>query len=124
MIEKLNIKEDHEGFIYLFKSKTHKTGMTQPHRHAELEMNLVIRGSAEYILSNKSYKLTRGSIVWLFPDQEHLLCKTDKEFEVYVAVFKMKRFNNILLSKEKYNMLLESNPKGNFCRRLSIASTE
>jgi len=124
MIETLNIKENLEGFIFLYTSKDHKTGMAQPHRHVELEMNLVMKGSAEYILSDQSYKLARGSIVWLFPGQEHLLCKTDEDFEMYVAVFKKKLFNDIPLKKEKYNTLSEPNPEGNFCRRLSIVSTE
>lgn len=124
MIETLNINENHEGFIYHYKSKNHKTKMLHPHRHIELEMNLVTKGTGEYILSDQSYKLSRGSIVWLFPGQEHFLNKTDDNFETYVVVFKDNLFNNTLIGDNKYHTLSESNPEGYFCRRLSNSSTE
>src|SRR5680860_365068 len=124
MIEKLNIKKGNEGFLFLYRSENHRKAMMYPHRHVELEMNLVIKGSAEYILSNQSYKLTRGTIVWLFPGQSHQLCKTDSDFEMYVAVFKKESFEDILFKVEKYNTLSRPNPEGSFCRRLSFSSTE
>src|SRR5699024_6701025 len=81
-------------------------------------------GCAEYILSNQRYKPTPGNIVWLFPGQEHQLSKTCPNFEMYVIVFKEELFKNILLLKEKYNVLLEQNPRGSFCRSISLSSIE
>lgn len=124
MIEELKIEKNHQGFVFLYQSKEHKLGMCTPHHHKELEMNIVIKGSAEYILSDQRYELTPGSIVWLFPGQEHQLTKTDPNFEMYVVVFKDELFKNILLLKEKYNVLSEQNPEGSFCRRISLSSTE
>ena len=124
MIEQLQIEKNHQGFVFLYSSKEHKMGMCKPHRHRELEMNIVIKGSAEYILSNQRYELTPGSIVWLFPGQEHQLSKTDPNFEMYVIVFKEELFKNILLLKEKYNVLSEQNPSGSFCKRVSLSSIE
>ncbi|CAN5194700.1 AraC family transcriptional regulator [soil metagenome] len=124
MIEELKIEESHQGFVLLYDAKTHHVCMRNPHRHKELEMNIVIRGSAEYVLSNQRYKLAPGSIVWLFPGQDHLLSKTDPEFEMYVVVFKEELFKNNLSSKEKYNILLDPNPSGSFCRRVSMPSIE
>jgi len=124
MIEELNIKEGNEGFLFLYRSENHRREMMHPHRHTELEMNLVTKGSAEYILPRQRYKLTRGSIVWLFPGQSHQLCKTDADFEMYVAVFKKKLFEDILLKKGKYIILSRPNPEGSFSRRLSFASTD
>lgn len=124
MIEELKIEENHQGFVFLYDSKEHESGMLNPHRHKELEMNIVIKGSAEYILSNQRYRLTPGNIVWLFPGQEHQLVKTDANFEMYVIVFKEELFKNILLLKEKYNVLSEQNPIGSFCRKISLASIE
>lgn len=124
MIEELKIEENHQGFVLLYDAKTHKVCMRNPHRHKELEMNIVIRGSAEYVLSNQRYMLAPGSIVWLFPGQEHLLAKTDPQFEMYVVVFKEELFKNKFLTKDKYNILLDPNPSGSFCRRISMASIE
>lgn len=124
MIEELKIEENHQGFVFLYDSKEHQLEMRNPHRHKELEMNVVIKGCAEYILSNQRYKLAPGNIVWLFPGQEHQLAKTDPNFEMYVIVFKEKLFKNILLLKDKYNVLSEQNPIGSFCRRVSLSSIE
>lgn len=123
MIEELKIEETHQGFIFLYNSKEHQVCMRNPHRHKELEMNLVIKGCGEYILENQRYKLTPGNVVWLFPGQEHQLSKTDSNFEMYVVVFKEKLFKNTVL-KEKYNVLCEQNPIGSFCRKVSLASIE
>lgn len=124
MIEELQIQENHQGFVLLYESKAHQVGMRNPHRHKELEMNIVIRGCAEYVLSNQRYKLTPGSIVWLFPGQEHLLTKTDANFKMYVIVFKEELFKSTQLLKEKYNVLSEPNPVGSFCRRVSLSSIQ
>lgn len=122
MIEELHIEENHQGFILLFDSKTHKVCMRNPHRHKELELNIVIRGCAEYVLEDQRYFISAGSIVWLFPGQEHMLSKTDENFEMYVIVFKEELFKNKSLPKDKYNILSESNPEGTFCRKISMPS--
>lgn len=122
MIEELRIEESHQGFILLYESKTHKVCMRNPHRHKELELNIVIRGCAEYVLADQRYFLSAGSLVWLFPGQEHMLSKTDENFEMYVIVFKEELFKNQNLPTDKYNILSESNPKGDFCRKISMPS--
>lgn len=124
MIEELKIEENHQGFVFLYDSKEHTVGMRSPHHHKELEMNIIIKGSAEYILSDQRYKLGRGNIVWLFPGQEHQLSKTDTEFKMFVIVFKEELFKENPSLKEKYNVLSEQNPSGSFCRRISLSSTE
>lgn len=122
MIEELKIEENHQGFILLYESKTHKVCMRNPHRHKELELNIVIRGCAEYVLSDQKYLLTPGSLVWLFPGQEHMLSKTDANFEMYVIVFKEELFKNKDLPKDKYDILSQANPTGDFCRKISMSS--
>ena len=124
MIEEHKIEENHQGFVFLYSTKEHAFGMRTPHHHKELEMNIIIKGSAEYILSDQIYELTPGNIVWLFPGQEHQLIKTDPNFEMYVVVFKEALFKNTLSLDEKYNVLSEQNPEGSFCRRVSLSSIE
>lgn len=124
MIEEHKIAESHQGFVFLYSSSTHKVRMQNPHMHKELEINVVTKGRAEYVLSNQRYQLTPGSIVWLFPGQPHLLSNPDENFEMYVAVFKEELFQNTCVLQEKYNILLESNPTGSFCKRLSLSSLQ
>src|SRR5690554_3192670 len=124
MIEELKMEENHQGFLFLYDAKEHQRIMLAPHRHKELEMNIIIRGSGEYILANQRYQLSPGHIVWLFPDQEHQLSWTDPNFQMYVIVFKEELFQNILLLKEKYSLLTEKNPLGSFCRKVSLSSIE
>lgn len=124
MIEELRIQEDHQGFVLPYDAEVHRVGMRTPHRHKELEMNVVVRGRAEYVLSDQRYRLSPGSIVWLFPGQEHLLTKTDASFKMYVVVFKEQLLNHDRLLQKKYQILRESNPAGSFCRRVSLASTQ
>ncbi|WP_067034088.1 AraC family transcriptional regulator [Allomuricauda sp. CP2A] len=124
MKEELNIKKDHHGFVFLYDSKNHRTVMNGPHHHKELELNIVIRGSAEYLLSDQRYRLARGNLVWLFPGQEHQLIKTDSKFKMYVIVFKEEILKKTILLDEKYKALSEKNPIGSFCRRISLPSME
>jgi AraC-like DNA-binding protein len=59
----------------------------RPHRHAELEVNLVLRGTATYLLGTRRYQLTPGTLAWLFPGQEHLLVDQSADHELWWAVF-------------------------------------
>ena len=124
MIEELKMEENHQGFLFLYDAKDHQRIMLSPHHHKELEMNIIIRGSGEYILANQWYQLNAGHIVWLFPGQEHQLSRTDANFQMYVIVFKEELFQNILLLKEKYSLLTQKNPIGSFCRKVSLSSIE
>ena len=124
MVEELRIHEDHHGFVLPYDAEAHRVGMRTPHRHKELEMNVVVRGRAEYVLSDQRYRLSPGSIVWLFPGQDHLLTKTNDAFKMYVVVFKEQLFDNDRLLKEKYQILRESDPVGSFCRRISLTSIQ
>jgi AraC-like DNA-binding protein len=58
------------------------------HRHAELELNLVLRGSATYLLRSRRDHLTRCSLVWLWPSEDHILTERSPDFDVWVVVFR------------------------------------
>src|SRR5207247_2295767 len=57
----------------------------RPHRHAELEVNLVVRGSASYLLGERRYELTPGTLTWLFPGQDHVLVEESADHELWWA---------------------------------------
>jgi hypothetical protein len=87
------------------------------HRHAELELNLVVRGTASYLLGDRRYALTPGTLTWLFPGQDHLLVDESSDHELWWAVFRPALVARIATT-EQARPLLEEDPAGQFSRRL------
>jgi AraC-like DNA-binding protein len=88
------------------------------HHHAELELNLVTRGNGAYLLGNRRYQIRRGDLLWLFPAQEHLLYEQTADFEMWIGVFK-RRVVKRTATDPNTRVLLQTQPSGEFCRRLS-----
>lgn len=61
---------------------------TRPHTHAELEFNLVVRGSVRYLVDDQRYDLRRHDLLWLFPEHEHLLVQPSPDAEMWIGVLK------------------------------------
>jgi hypothetical protein len=45
----------------------------QVHTHAELEFNLVEAGAASYLVGGRRVDLQPRTLIWLFPDHDHVL---------------------------------------------------
>src|SRR5579859_1807794 len=88
------------------------------HRHDELELNLVTKGTSSYLLGDRRYDLHSDVMVWLFPDQDHVLIDWSPDFEMWIALF---RPESVVESKaeELSAGLVARNPSGSFCRRLA-----
>jgi AraC-like DNA-binding protein len=89
-------------------------GSPRGHRHAELELNLVVRGSASYLLGERRYQLSPGTLTWLFPGQDHVLVDESADHELWWAVFRPG-----LVSGAAPPPLLEPDPVEQFSRRLA-----
>ncbi len=87
------------------------------HRHAELEVNLVVRGTASYLLGDRRYALTPGTLTWLFPGQDHVLVDESADHELWWAVFRPALVSRIATTREA-RPLLQADPVGRFSRRL------
>jgi AraC-like DNA-binding protein len=87
------------------------------HHHDEPEFNLVIRGTARYLLNDRRYDLGPGCLVWLFPDQEHLLVDLSSDFSCWIGVIRPRLLRQACAGR--HPELLVRNPPGHFCRRLS-----
>lgn len=59
-----------------------------PHVHVELELNLCVRGEAEYLMEGGRTILRPGRILWLFPEQDHALWRASEDFCMWIAVFR------------------------------------
>lgn len=92
----------------------------RPHRHAEVEVNLVVRGTATYLLGDRRYLLTPGTLTWLFPAQEHVLVDESADHELWWAAFSPGLVARAATTPQA-RALLESDPAGEFSRHLAAA---
>ena len=89
-----------------------------PHRHAEIELNLVTEGRAAYLLGDRRYDLTRDTLVWLFPGQDHILLDESADHAMWIGVFKPALTARVCQAPEAAT-LRQADPPGQFCRRLT-----
>lgn len=90
------------------------------HHHDEPELNLVIRGTARYVLGDRRYDLGPGCLAWLFPRQEHLLAELSDDFAGWIAVIRPTPLRRAARGPT-YAGLRAGDPPGHFCRRLAAA---
>ena len=89
-----------------------------PHRHAELEVNFVVRGQAIYLLDDRTYELGRNSVAWLFPRQDHVLLRQSPDFMMWILIVRPEWV--VRLCREPSNSVLNAtDPPGAFCRRVT-----
>jgi AraC-like DNA-binding protein len=114
MIDDLGVRAGLDGRVV-----RHRVGDVRPraHRHAELEVNLVVRGTASYLLGDRRYALTPGTLTWLFPGQDHVLVEESSDHELWWAVFRPALVAQIAAAGHT-RPLLEEDPVGQFSRRL------
>lgn len=113
--EVLRLPPDLQGRIWLYQFAGHNYHM---HRHDELEVNLVTRGHGTYLLGDRKYELRRHDLVWLFPEQEHVLLNQSPDYAMWVLIFKPQLVMQVS-TQPATQTLKEMNPYGNFCRRLA-----
>src|SRR5690606_13239824 len=58
------------------------------HRHDELELNLVLAGSSRFLCLDRRYDLQPGSLIWLFPAEDHVMLDRSADLLMWLAVFK------------------------------------
>ena len=114
MIDDLGVRTGLDGRVV-----RHRVGDIRPraHRHVELEVNLVVRGTASYLLGDRRYALTPGTMTWLFPGQDHVLVDESADHELWWAVFRPALVARIATNRHA-GSLLEEDPVGQFSRRL------
>lgn len=96
----------------------HAASANQRHTHAELELNLVTRGSGTYFLGARRFRIRRGDLIWLFPAQEHVLFEQSADFSMWIAVFRRKSIRAAATS-EASQKLLQNDLEVDPCRRLT-----
>ena len=84
MREDLKLAADRDGWVAVY----HARPSIDFHSHEELEYNLVTRGSCSYLVGERRYDLRRGTLLWLFPDQEHVLINPSADCEMWIVVLR------------------------------------
>lgn len=83
-------------------------------------MNLVIRGRGRYLMSDRRHDLVPGSLVWLFPDQDHVLIDESPDFAMWIVVWRQRLVRRTCIG-ERYALLRQRNPSGDLTKALPAA---
>jgi AraC-like DNA-binding protein len=112
--EKLQIRTGAEGYAFLAGQQVRQLA---PHHHDELEVNLVLTGRASYLFGNRRVPLLAGSMIWLFPRQEHVLIDWSRDFSMWVAVFRQDLVRRHAGGADRA-VLRSGDPGEIFCRQI------
>ncbi len=80
-------------------------------------MNLVLRGKASYLFGQRRVPLAANAMIWLFPEQEHVLMDWSHDFSMWVLVFRpgfVRRFAQTGTRR----VLRSADPGEIFCRQI------
>lgn len=58
------------------------------HSRAELELNLVLRGRADYLIGDRRVSIEARQMLWILPQQNRLVIDASLDFSAYVLVFR------------------------------------
>src|SRR5882757_6363442 len=116
MKEKLRFAPGALGFV---NHVTAPLGQLASHRHEELEVNLVVSGKAAYLFGQERAPLVPGSMIWLFPGQEHVLIDSSHDLSLWVLVFKpeLVRQHSSMEARESLRL---TDPGAILCRQLDV----
>ena len=121
MKETLQLPSGLDGRVWLHAAHTHLLRM---HHHDELELNLVTRGSGRYLIGDRRVDLRVGTLIWLFPEQEHLLIDQSRDMKMWIVVFKKPLVESVIRGAgesaraDAWATLAEGAPDGSFWREL------
>jgi methylphosphotriester-DNA--protein-cysteine methyltransferase len=110
MLENLKIADRYDGFLFLAESARNPP-ILKPHRHVELELNVVQRGAITYVVGGRRYTFPQRSLLWMYPAQEHQLVDRTADAQYFVAVFKPGMIRHSCRS-ERYEGLKRQNAEG------------
>ena len=114
MQETLSLPTALEGRLW---HHTYREAVRRPHRHAEVEFNLVTAGTATYLLGERRYDLRPNTLVWLFPGQDHVLLDESPGYAMWIGVFRPGFLRRVCTTPDSAPLLADD-PAGRFCRRI------
>lgn len=82
----LHVDPARGGWVELYDGRV-RSPMQHTHRHDELEVNLVLRGWVDYLVTDRRVRFDRHSLGWLLPHQAHRLIHRAPDVRMWIAVF-------------------------------------
>lgn len=116
----LDIAAEFDGKVWPFGPPV---TLLAPHTHRELELNLITAGEGVYLVDDQRYDLHAGTLIWLFPRQEHLLLRASPDFRMWIVVLTRRMLQRTCRTPWSAE-LLRPRPSGVFCQRLSLDRME
>jgi AraC-like DNA-binding protein len=110
----LDLPTDREGFV----SDYRQHGKWLKHRHDELELNLVTASSAEYLVGDQKLPISRNMLIWLFPEQDHILLNPSPDFRMWILTVRPSFLSQICTTDET-RALTKTRSSSKFFKRLS-----
>jgi AraC-like DNA-binding protein len=85
---RLPIPTGRQGFLFRYQARGAIERHGPTHRHRELEVNIGLSGHAWLLIQNKRVPLYERSLLWLFPEHEHVIIEQSEDFSMLVVVFR------------------------------------
>jgi len=111
VLQDLKLDPAYDGFLFLAESARNPPSL-RSHHHAELELNLVARGTITYVTGEGRFTFGPRSLLWMFPKQEHQLVDRSNDAQYYVAVFKPELINKSCHSSSYNGLKRQRSGKG------------
>lgn len=92
------------------------------HRHDELEFNLVTAGRAGYLVEDRRFEMSPGMMIWLYPEQDHVLVNESPDLAMWVGVFRPSLLRKVC-REPGHRVLRQPRPTHPICRRLGGGAT-
>lgn len=102
----LNLAPGLEGNLWL---KQGSGQILTSHCHDELELNILTKGMVHYLIAGERVVMQPGSLLWLFPDQEHHLVWSSTDSQLWIGVF-TPRLVQFACRSDAFDVLGEADP--------------
>jgi AraC-like DNA-binding protein len=93
------------------------------HWHDEVEVDFAVRGRAVFVLADRKYAMRAGTMVWIFPEQEHVIFDQSPDYEMWVAVFRPSLVAR-LCTTEALRPLVAPDTNAMWSRRLDLPAAD
>ncbi len=65
-----------------------RVGADQRHQHSELEVHVVVRGRASFVVGTERVDAPRGTLIWVPPGVDHTVIEAAPRFARYMVLFR------------------------------------
>jgi len=112
--QKLSFPPGMDGAVWLMQGELHEyVGL---HTHDEPEINLVVQDDARF-------RLTPGTLIWLLPEQQHVLIDTDPDLRMWITVIGTQALGRWTRTRTT-QPLTQAQPDWVFCKHLPEPATD